>query len=213
MLEAGCGTGRFCCLLAGEFEEAMVVGIDISEESIRIASRLKGLVGSSENLSFGRGDIFSLPFADNCFHFTFSEGVIEHFGTLPGQGYEDAVKEMVRVTKSGGKVVIAVPNWYCFPHTAYKAVLRTLGRDFEYGYERSFTHRELKALFSGLGLRNLQLSGWYPAHGFYRLGRYSSLLRLSGRLVDLVQVVSDKLCQGYFSRMFGFEIMIGGEKA
>lgn len=213
MLEAGCGTGRLCCLLAEEFEEAIVVGIDISKESIRIASRLKGLVCSSDNLIFGRGDLFSLPFADSCFDITFGEGVIEHFGALPGRGYKDAVKEMVRVTKPGGKVVVAVPNWYCFPHTAYKAVLRMLGRDYEYGYERSFTHRELKALFSGLGLQNLQLSGWYPAHGFYRLDRYSSFFRLPGKLVDLVQAASDRLIHGYFSKMFGFEIMIGGEKA
>ncbi len=70
---------------------------------------------------------------------------------------------------SSGKIIIAVPNWYNFPHALYKWTLNKLGKRFIYGYEKSFKHLELKKLFSDLGLEEIEVSGFYPSHGFYRL--------------------------------------------
>ncbi len=39
ILEAGCGTGRFCSLISREFPSARITGVDISEKSVAIAQR------------------------------------------------------------------------------------------------------------------------------------------------------------------------------
>jgi len=48
----------------------------------------------------------SLTYADGTFDAAFSISVIEH---IPGTGDSDAVRELVRVVRPGGKVVITVP--------------------------------------------------------------------------------------------------------
>ena len=134
----------------------------------------------------------------------FNEGVIEHF-----HNYKDSVKEMIRVTKPSGKIIIAVPNWYCFPHTIYKKVV---GTKFEYGYEKSFRHGELIRTAKECGLENIELKGFYPAHGIKRLEEYSRWFRIVGNRIDRVTTKLDLCTNGLFSSYFGFEIIIKGVK-
>ena len=204
ILEAGCGTGRFCLLFAKDFPHAEVIGIDISDNSLNIAESAKKEIGV-ENVKFEKQDLFSMNYPDNSFDVVFNEGVIEHFGLDGHATYKDAVREMIRVTRRGGKVIVAVPNWYCFPHTFYKCLLRYLNKEYEYGYEKSFKHEELIKLYNEFGLREIEISAFYPAHGFYRLSKYSKLFTLLGKAVDLSQFKS-------FIHKFGIEILIKGIK-
>lgn len=213
MLEAGCGTGRLSNLLAREFGRSEVIGIDISENSIRMSNRLKNHLGLS-NASFVLCDMFNMPFRDDSFDFVFNEGVIEHYGLEGSPTYEDALKEMIRVAKRGGTILAGVPNWFNFPHTLYKWMLKKRNKSFKYDYEKSFRHSELAEVFLKLGLGNIRIGAFYPAHGFYRLsgpenGRYN----LMGRLTDNLQKLIDRHFDDYFSYRFGFEIMVKGEKA
>lgn len=204
ILEAGCGTGRFCCLLAKDFPESKIIGIDISGNALRIARSMKLLLGL-DNVSFKQDDLFSIDFPDNYFDLVFNEGVIEHFSLKGDPSYEDALNEMIRVTKPGGKIIVAVPNWYNFIHTFYKWLLKILNRDYEYGYEKSFKHKELMELYKNFGLRNIELDGFFPAHGFYRLRKFSRVFYFLGKMLDL-------LGNNYINRKFGFEIVIIGLK-
>lgn len=208
VLEVGCGTGRFCYLLAKEFPDKIIYGIDISMDSINLANKFKELL-KSNNLFFDTGDIFKINFPDSYFDIVFSEGVIEHFPLKHKPNYKDALKEKIRITKPGGKVLVAVPNLFCIPHTIYKLMR---GRKFEYGYEKSFTQQELVALFKEFNLVNLELTGWYPAHGFYRLAHYSKIFNILGLFLDTIQNIIDKFSKGSFTKKFGFEILIKGEK-
>lgn len=205
ILEAGCGTGRFCLLLANEFPSSKITGIDISDSALRIASNAK-LQLQIKNVEFGKEDLFFTDYENDYFDVVFNEGVIEHFSLEEKLTYKEALREMVRITKPQGKVIIAVPNWYCFPHTFYKWFLSLIGKEFKYGYERSFKHKELVNLFKEFNLCNIELSAWYPSHGFYRLEEYSRMFYLAGKLVDLIQIKS-------FIRKFGFEIIIKGMKS
>ena len=204
ILEAGCGTGRLCCLLARDFPDSQVIGMDISPNSLKIANRLKEYL-HVPNTSFCRGDLFQMPYPDNYFDVVFNDGVIEHFSLNENPNYKDALKEMIRVTKPKGKIIVDVPNWYCFPHTIYKWLLKKLGRPFEYGYEKSFKHRELIELFREFNLTNLELRGYYPAHGFYRFSKYSRIFSLLGKAVDILD-------NKYIANRFGFMLLIKGEK-
>ncbi|MBA7552145.1 hypothetical protein ES705_44699 [subsurface metagenome] len=93
------------------------------------------------------------------FDVVLNEGVIEHYSLSNKQNYIDALREMIRVTKKSGKTIIAVPNWYNFPHALHKWTLNKLGKRFIYGYEKSFKHLELKKIFSDLGLEEMEVSG------------------------------------------------------
>ena len=204
ILEVGSGTGRFCCLLAQDFPHCRVMGIDVSQHALSIANYLKESLRLS-NCFFEKGDMFSLPYPDEHFDVVFSDGVIEHFPLESKLNYKVALKEMIRVTKRGGKVIVAVPNWFCLPHTIYKWLLKRLGKSYPCGYEKSFKHKELINLFKEFKLTDLRLVGFYPAHGLFRLAGYSKIFTLCGQLVD-------KLDTSQTSKIFGFEIIVKGNK-
>jgi len=102
ILEAGCGSGKGMSCFQGH----NVYGIDISEKALELSSKYGTVV---------KGDIRSIPFKENVFDFTFNSGVIEH---LPKP--KEAISEMMRVTKPGGKVLIMVPNKYCIFYQMYR---------------------------------------------------------------------------------------------
>jgi len=209
ILELGCGTGRFCYLLAKDFALSEVVGIDISEESLLIADKLRNVL-NQPTLRFKKDNLFSTRFSNCSFDVVFNEGVIEHFSLEEQPNYKDALKEMVRLTKPGGKILVAVPNWWYLPHTIYKKIV---GKKYEYGYEKSFKAKELVSLFREFGLSGIELTAWYPAHSFYRLEKYSGVFQLIGDITDKVGNFIDTFMGNLFTKNFGFEILIKGVKA
>lgn len=99
LLDAGCGTGVFTLdmLSCG----ARVVGLDLSLFMIR---RAKQKAWSSQ-LQIISADILNLPFPQNSFDKTVSITALEF---IPDG--QRAVKELFRVTRKGGTVVIATLN-------------------------------------------------------------------------------------------------------
>jgi ubiquinone/menaquinone biosynthesis C-methylase UbiE len=212
ILEVGCGTGRFCALIAQRYPQSSVNGIDISLDALKIGTRLKNTLRCG-NVSFAQGSVFRLPFADNQFDLVMSEGLVSQFSPDNVASCDDAIRELVRVTKRRGKLVIAVPNWYCAPHTVFKWLLKRQRLPYEYGYEKSFSRRELLKIFQKFGLRQIQVEGFYSGYGFHRLawrlhhrlGIWSHLFKIAGRLVDKID--NDRI-----SRWFGFNLVIKGTK-
>lgn len=202
ILEAGFGTGRYCIALSQKFKSNNIIGIDISRNACELA-RDGAMIRNITNINFIQGDIFYLPFKDNCFKVVFNDGVLEHF-----LDYFSAFKEMMRVTKTDGKIIVCVPNWFCFPHTFYKKIR---GKNYEYGYEKSFKHFELEQLFSKFNLKNVEILGYNPLHS---LGRYNKLLNIILHKTIGVFVIDslDKITDGYISNKFGFEICAKGIK-
>ena len=56
------------------------------------------------------GDMFSMPLSDDMVDIAFNSGVLEHYDQ---EHIVLALKEMSRVTKPGGYLVIGIPNHYC----------------------------------------------------------------------------------------------------
>jgi len=99
ILDAGCGTGVFTgdVVLAG----ATVVGLELS---------FPMLVRAGENLSGSpffmiQGDMSNLPFADQVFDKSVSVTAIEFI-----KDPRAAVNELFRVTRRGGRIVVATLN-------------------------------------------------------------------------------------------------------
>ena len=129
VLDAGCGTGNNLVHLA---RYGRAVGVDLSQEAL-VFCRTRGVAAA-------RAGLLALPFRDGCFDCVTSFDVIYH------RWVEDdaaAVREMARVLKPGGVLLVRVP------------ALRILwGAHDEAVHSRHrYTRGELRRLLEGAGLR------------------------------------------------------------
>src|ERR1700691_37802 len=98
ILSVGCGPGVFLPELAALRPGAEIVGVDLSPERIQDAQlRLRGLPNARAQV----GNAQALPFESGSFDFIFCRFLMEY---LPDK--QLAVKEMARVCRSGGTVLL-----------------------------------------------------------------------------------------------------------
>jgi SAM-dependent methyltransferase len=103
-LDAGCGIGLQCRLLAEEVgPSGHVTGLDISAEMLEYGGEMVRKAGLSELISFEEGDVHQLPFQDNAFDWAWS---VDCVGYAPMEPLP-LLKELARVVKPGGIVAIA----------------------------------------------------------------------------------------------------------
>jgi SAM-dependent methyltransferase len=95
LLDAGCGTGGMVGHLA---DRGRAVGVDLSAEAVRLA-RARGA-------AVVRGELMALPFADGTFDCVTSFDVIYHRWVRDDAA---AVREMARVLRPGGLLLVRVP--------------------------------------------------------------------------------------------------------
>jgi len=157
-----------------------------------------------------------LPFKDNSFDVVFNKGVIEHF-----DNYIEIIKEMARIVRRNGKVIIAVPNKYNFIHPVVYYFHKNVTKTYMYGMEIMFTPKILKDGFQKAGLKNLEQDGLNP---FYRLAKLVHSKNLFFRSFQFVlRVIAivfhyivtkplDFLLGHKFSKYFGWEIVVLGRK-
>ena len=93
-LELGTGTGEGALLIAREFPQASVRGVDISEPMIRAASAKVGL-DPEGRIAFRVADASHLPYQDESFD------LVAHLNMPP------FIRESVRVLRPGGHVIVA----------------------------------------------------------------------------------------------------------
>jgi SAM-dependent methyltransferase len=102
MLDLGCGDGTTA--LPAARTGANVLGVDIAENLVA-AGNARAKAGGLDNLRFEEGDASALTnLADNSFDF-----VLTMFGAMFAPRPHDVATEMVRVTRSGGRIVMG--NW------------------------------------------------------------------------------------------------------
>jgi len=101
ILDVGCGSGFFAREAAKR--HAKVVALDMSENMLKVAKEFAKR--ENLNIKFVIGDAKNLHFKDSSFDKLIAVDLIEHL-TNP----EIFIKEIGRVIKSGGKVVLAWPH-------------------------------------------------------------------------------------------------------
>jgi len=101
ILDIATGTGDVAIEIVRQHPERKVFGIDFSEPMIRGAHRKILKKELFETIVLSLGDAIFLPFRDNTFHAT-----LIAFGLRNILDKEQALSEMVRVVKEGGKVVV-----------------------------------------------------------------------------------------------------------
>jgi exosortase/archaeosortase family protein len=169
---------------------ALVYGIDISEPIVRQARATFGGTPARFNLA----DVRSLPFADDSFDAIYSMGTIEHFDESKA-----AVREMARVLKPDGRLVLGVPNRHDpFLRPLLVWLLSTLGL-YAYGFEKSYSRRQLNRMLERAGLVPVVNTGILFIPGWLRMADLAChawcrpLTRLTGPAVGLFQWLDDRV--------------------
>ncbi|MBI2644491.1 MAG: class I SAM-dependent methyltransferase [Candidatus Wildermuthbacteria bacterium] len=132
VLDVGCAKGRFAKALAKL--DAKVVGVDSSEKLIESA-RVNVPIAE-----FFVGSATHLDFQNNAFDRVLCVETLEHIPDI-----EKAIAEMMRVVKSGGKVLIIDKNKFSFhptifiPRLALKTLMEYCNQWF---YPRNFPFHE-----------------------------------------------------------------------
>jgi SAM-dependent methyltransferase len=131
-LDAGCGTGVNLEHLA---TRGHAVGVDLSEDAVAFCR--------SRGVAAARGSVLALPFRDGAFDGATSFDVLYHRWVTDDRA---AVREMVRVLKPGGLLLVRVP-----------ALSLLWGAHDEAVHSRHrYTKGELVELLKGEGLAVLQ---------------------------------------------------------
>ncbi len=109
-LDVGTGTGEGVLLIAREFPQARVRGVDFSEEMIRGAKAKVGL-DPEGRVAFRVADAADLPYEDDSFD------LVAHLNMPP------FTREVARVLRPGGQVIVASSWGSATPFYTSKATL------------------------------------------------------------------------------------------
>ena len=104
VLDVACGTGDFSIAIAEamkKYAKGHVTGVDLSEGMLEVMKDKVAKAGLDDLISYETGDCENLRFADGSF-----DRVTVAFGVRNFENREKGLKEMLRVLKPGGKLVI-----------------------------------------------------------------------------------------------------------
>ena len=137
IVDVGCGTGAVLKQLGNPEKN---VGIDLAPEAISFC-RQRGLNNVQQ------GDIHALPFPDASFDAVICSSVLYHEWV---SNVEGAVREMHRVLRRGGVLLINVPA-FPFLHSAHDEAVMTA---------RRFRKREIRQLLQKQNFKIRRLTYW-----------------------------------------------------
>jgi SAM-dependent methyltransferase len=139
---------------------ALVHGVDLSPPIVRDAIRELG----RGVLHAAVSDVRALPYADEAFDLVYSMGTVEHFDETT-----QALAEIRRVLKRGGRAIIGVPNRHDpFLRPLLVAALYRLGW-YGYGFEKSYSRRRLRQMLVEAGFEVCAETGILFIPGWLRM--------------------------------------------
>src|SRR2546421_67974 len=149
LLEAGCGPAVMTPeLLAMGFETH---GGGLSGGVIRRARQRMAGHPLEKRARFARGDVERLQFPEGCFDAVLCMGVLEYLPT-----YSVALREIARVLKPGGTVVLTVPNHASAYHVMRSSYRNLRRRHATGGDSRPCVPWRLDDELAAAGLRKLE---------------------------------------------------------
>ena len=148
ILDVACGVGFDVIGLARRFPCADVFGLDSAHGFLGLArERAREL----RNALFVGGDSRRLPFGDRQFDGVRIDRSLQHISAPI-----EALREMIRVTRKGGRIVVAEPDWGTY--FVYNGKLET-GAKLAGRWEKSFANpyigREIGVLLQKCGVENI----------------------------------------------------------
>ena len=161
MLDVGCGEGRHIFGIMQNYPEMKCIGLDMDDDSLVKAEEGYEFFESISNAGaeFLKGSAYSLPFQNNSLDLIVCSEVLEHL-----HHYNDAVKEIHRVLKPGGKFYASVPaSWP-------EKICWALSKDYQNqpgGHLRIFNQSKLVSEISDAGFKFLSSDRFHSIHAPY----------------------------------------------
>ena len=193
VLEVGCGPGTDLFELAPLVHPGgHLAGVDASEVMIAEARRRAAELQLA--IEFDVGDVQSLQFADSTFDVCRASRLLEHLSDP-----HPALKEMVRVTRPGGRVVVYDFDWdtLIIDHPD-KSTTRTIISSYADSMRNGWIGRQLPRLFRE---HLLEVRSFEPVQVFVQyamaelfLGSHLTLLQTDG-------VLSPATAQGWWQHL------------
>jgi len=148
VIDIACGKGTSAVFLAKTYG-CQVVGLDISEDLVRHATRLARRKGLEGKVTFQIGDALRMPFPDNEFDVAVSQAML----VLVDDKLK-AIQEAVRVTRPGGYLGWLELSWRAEPTDQLLKEVSTV--ICAYCMLNVQTYEGWQSLLSGLGVRDLK---------------------------------------------------------
>jgi len=133
VLEVGCGSGLVTRTLREYLSHATVIGLDLNAEALTVAAHYE-----AESPQLLRGNLLSLPFADNSFDLLLALDSFDQVG-IP---LHQALEEARRVLRSDGILILRV--------SAYPWLLGA--HDVAFGTGRRYDRDEVELALAATGL-------------------------------------------------------------
>lgn len=148
ILDAGCGVGAFSEPLVAS---NTVYGVDFSEKSLEYAA--------ARGLKTLNGDLTALPFADGFFDVVVCNGVIQLI-----EQYEPVLRELARVTKPGGTMLVETLN----RGSIQRKLLKLLEKEKK--FDRMYAMSELQNVYGKYGFEQIRFLNMYHPFKFVTEG-------------------------------------------
>jgi demethylmenaquinone methyltransferase / 2-methoxy-6-polyprenyl-1,4-benzoquinol methylase len=100
ILDVATGTGDLA-IMALTLDPEKIIGVDISEEMLRVGREKVGALGESDRIDLKRGDSEKLPFSDRQF-----DAALVAFGVRNFENLDQGLSEIRRVLRPGGRLVV-----------------------------------------------------------------------------------------------------------
>ncbi len=169
MLDVGCGTGMFTSALGTGFQQ--VCGIDVQEPYLEV---FRDAVKGQDKFVVQNMSASAMTFPKDHFDSIVTIETLEHVPDLEG-----AAAEIARVLRSGGELLITVPNrWFPFENHGMRIGSREFATRIpllpylpwlhhRLSLARVFTVRDLDSLFVARGLKRVAVDYAWPTfeHG------------------------------------------------
>jgi len=218
VLEIGGGNVRFSYLMI-ELFKADVTICDYIQKATAIAARFLDEYAKKANIYWC--DITNISDQVKCnesfkFDIVYSDGVIEHY-----KNDKKILDAHFDNLKSGGIVIISVPNTLCFPYLIYRIIAKIFGR-FKVGREHSYTFWKLRRKIRKYGFRDISISG--SRYYTNRSDVFMFLIRPCSKLLHMIfgfyysfdekksKQIMVKERPGFWRQLFSYDITLIARK-
>ncbi|HRD66762.1 MAG TPA: class I SAM-dependent methyltransferase [Candidatus Competibacter sp.] len=188
VLDVGCGPATDTITLASLVgETGQVFGVDIDEQQIMHANQKAVDAGVNKVVTHYLVNGYQLPFGADCFDSVRSERVFQH-----NADSNQLLKEMIRVTKCGGWIVVLDTDWSTMSiDTNLVDIEQKIKKiHVEKTFKNSFAGRQLFRMLIEEGLHDIHVEMAPVFATNYRISRQAACLDMAEKLALEAGVVS-----------------------
>ncbi|MEI2608554.1 MAG: class I SAM-dependent methyltransferase [Chitinophagaceae bacterium] len=185
VLEAGCGTAMYSLSLATLGFNINIDAFDYNPGALVFAYKLMekmDLVDVKARVHLGIGNLLSIEADTDTYDLVFNQAVLEYF--VDETERQQALTEMVRVTKPGGWVAV-ITQHTAHPFTHFWQLLGWKGYTNQPAVTPTNPQR-LRDEFSALGLQRIAVDGINPWKAFFFYPAWYKHWRITTQMVYLL---------------------------